>query len=68
MKNMNTNHKDIITSFVSNTVLHHVGMSWIIKTNKNLKHDMGKNNADRIKCDIWYNTNSFKKLHGKVFE
>ena len=29
--NMNTKYKDIITSFVLNTVLHHVGMSWIIK-------------------------------------
>ena len=35
-KNMNTNYKDIITSFVLNTVLHHVNMSWIIQTNKPL--------------------------------
>ena len=31
MDNMNTKYKDIITSFVLNTVLHHVGMSCIIK-------------------------------------
>ena len=36
MKNMNTNYKYIITSFVLNTVLHHVGMSWIIKKNQHL--------------------------------
>ena len=27
MDNMNTNHKDIVTVFVLNTLLHHVGMS-----------------------------------------
>ena len=32
MKNMNTHYKYIITLFVLNTVLHHVGMSWIIET------------------------------------
>ena len=32
MNNMNTNYKDIITSFLLNTVLHHFGMSWIIET------------------------------------
>ena len=32
MNNMNTNYKYIITSFVLNKVLHHVGMSWIIET------------------------------------
>ena len=31
MYDMNTKHKDITTSFVSNTVLHHVGMSYIIE-------------------------------------
>ena len=30
MDNMNTTYQDIITSFVLNTVLHHVGMLWII--------------------------------------
>ena len=28
--NINTKYKGIITFFVLNTVLHHVGMSWII--------------------------------------
>ena len=37
MKNMNSNYKDIITLFVLNTVLQHVGMPWIIETNKNLE-------------------------------
>ena len=34
MTNMNTNYRDIITSFVLNTMLHHVGMSWIIEAKK----------------------------------
>ena len=46
MKNMNTNFKDIITLYVLNTVLHHVGMSWIIKTNKHLEYDMENNIPD----------------------
>ena len=32
MKNMNNNYGYITTSFVLNTVLHHVGMSSIIET------------------------------------
>ena len=34
MKNMNTNYKDMITSFLLNTVLQQVGMSWIIETHE----------------------------------
>ena len=30
MDNMNTTYQDIITSFVLNTMLHHVGVLWII--------------------------------------
>ena len=30
MDSMNTKYKDIITSFLLNTLLHHVGISWII--------------------------------------
>ena len=39
---MNTNKKNIITSFMLNKVLHHVGMSWIIETHEQLKYDRGK--------------------------
>ena len=45
MNNMNTNYKYIITSFVLNEVLDHVGMSWIIETHKQLKYDMDKHNT-----------------------
>ena len=44
MNNMNTNYKDIITKFVLNTMLHHVGMSWIIETNKKIEDDIDKHN------------------------
>ena len=33
---MNTKHKYIVTVFVLNTLLHNVGMSWIIETQKHL--------------------------------
>ena len=68
MKNMNTNYKDIITSFVLNIVLHHVGMSWIIETNKYLEYDMDKNNPDFMTGGPWYNISIYEKIHGKLFE
>ena len=46
MANMNTTYQDIITVFVLNTVLHHVGMLYIIKTNQHLEYDMDKHNSD----------------------
>ena len=42
---MNNNYKDIITTFVLNTILHHVGMLWIIETHKKLQYDMAKHNS-----------------------
>ena len=48
MDNINAKYQYIITSFVLNTVLHHVGMSWIIERNEQLKYDMEKNNSDYI--------------------
>ena len=44
MDNMNNNYKDIVTIFVLNTFLHHVGMSWIIETHEQLEYDMDKHN------------------------
>ena len=62
MKNMNINYKYIITSFVLNTVLHRVVMSWIIETHENLKYDMEKHNPDWITGGPWYKTYICKKL------
>ena len=68
MNNMNTKYKYIITSFVLNTLLHHVGMSWIIETHEQLKCDMKKNNPDWITGGPWYNKSICKKIYGTVFE
>ena len=37
---------EIITKFVLNAILHHVGMSWIIRSNKEMKYDMDQNNHE----------------------
>ena len=68
MKNKNTNYKDMITKFVLNTVLHHVGMSWIIENKQQLEYDIAKHNPDWITDVPWYNTYICRKLHGTVFE
>ena len=58
---MNTNYKDIFTLFVLNTLLHHVGMSWIIETHEQLKYYMDKHNPYLITVGTWYNTSICKK-------
>ena len=68
MKNMNTYYKDIITSFVLNTVLQNVGMSWIIETNQHLDYYMDKHGPNWTTGGPWYNTSICEKLHGEVFE
>ena len=65
MKNMNTHYKDILTSFVLNMVLHRVGMSWIIKTNKDLGYDMDQDNSDWMIGGPWNNTYICKKITWK---
>ena len=37
---MNTTYEDITTTFVLNTMLHHVGMLWIIETHEQLQYNM----------------------------
>ena len=65
---MNTTYQDIITSFLLNTMLHHVGMLWIIEAHEKLQYDMYKHISDWMRGDPWYNTYICKKLYGKVFE
>ena len=43
--NLNTIYQDIFTTFVLNTMLHHVGMLWKIETHEQLKYDMDKHNT-----------------------
>ena len=40
VNNLNTTYQDIITTFVLNTILHRVGMLWIIETHEQLQYDM----------------------------
>ena len=60
---------EIITKFLLNAILHHVGISWIISSNKEMKYDMEKNNhQDWLNKGTWYNTFICLKLHGRMFE
>ena len=63
MDDMNTTYQDLITSFVLNIFLHHVGMLWIIEINIHLEYDMDKHNSDWMTGGPWYNTSICKKLH-----
>ena len=61
--NLNTTYQDIITTFVMNTMLHHVGMLWIIENDEQLKYDMDIQSSDWLTGGPWYNTYICKKLH-----
>ena len=60
---MNTKYQDIITTFVLNTMLHHVGMLWINKTHEQLKYDVEEQNSEWMTGFLWYNTSICKKIH-----
>ena len=55
-------------NFLLNTILHHVGMLWIIETNEKLQYDMDEQNSECMTGGSWYNTYICKKLHGILFE
>ena len=65
---MNITYQNIITTFILDTTLHHVGMLWTIENHEQLKYDMDIQNSDWMKSGPWYNTYICKKLHGKLFE
>ena len=59
----------MISKSVLNAILHHVGMSWIISTNKEMNYEIGENNhQDWLDKGPWYNTYICLKLHGSIFE
>ena len=59
----------MITKFVLNAILHHVGMSWIICSNEEILYEMGKSNhRDWLNKGLWYNTAICSMLHGSLFE
>ena len=49
--------KEMSTKFVLNTKLHHVGLSWIISSSKQMKYDIKENNhPDWLNNGPRYNT------------
>ena len=44
--NLNTTYQHIITTFVLNTMLHHIGVIWIIENHEDLKYDIEIQNPD----------------------
>ena len=65
---LDTTYQEIITTFVLNTMLHNVGMIWIIENHEELKYDTDIQNSDWLTGGLWYNTYIYKKLHENLFE
>ena len=65
---LETKYQEIFTTFELNTMLHHVGMIWIIENNEVVKYDMDMKNSDWFTDGPWYDTSICKKLHEKLFE
>ena len=51
-------------------MLYHVGMSWIIRSNKEMEYEIKtkNNHLDWQNKGLWYNKNICYKLHGIKFE
>ena len=65
----NTTFDEIITKFVLNEILHHVGMSWIISSSKERKYEIDENNHRYwLNKGTWYNASIYLKLYGITFE
>ena len=59
----------MITKFVLNVILNHVGMLWIICSNGEMKYEIGEiNHPNWLNKGHWYNTDICSKFHGKMFE
>ena len=59
-------YDEIITKFVLNAMLHHVGMSWMISSNKEICYEINTE-SNRLYClnkGPWYNIKICSKLHG----
>ena len=63
-------YDEVITQFVFNAILHHVGMSWIISTKKEMDYDNFTNikKLEWFDTGPWYNKNICSKLYGTTFE
>ena len=60
----------MITPFVMNSMLHHVGMSWMISSKKEIDYDNFNNtrNLGWFETGPWHNKNICSKLYGTTFE
>ena len=60
----------IITPFVMNSMLHHVGMSWMIILKKEMDYDNFTNSKNLGWFDTgpWHKKNICSKLYGTTFE
>ena len=52
-----------------NAILHHVGMSWIICSNEEIKYEIDESNhQDCFNKVPWYNIAICSRLHGSLYE
>ena len=60
----------MITPFVINSMFHHVGMSWMISSKKEMDYDNFTNteNVGWFETGPWHNKNICSKLYGTTFE
>ena len=50
-------------------MLHHVGMSWTISSNREMEYEMNRtNNQDWLNKCTWYSRYICSKLHGSRFD
>ena len=59
----------MITPFVMNSMLHHVGMPWMISSKKEMDYDNFSNhqNVGWLETGPWQNKNICSKLYGTTF-
>ena len=66
---INSTLEEMISKFVLNEILYHVGMSWIICSSEKIKYEMEESNhTDWLNKVPWYNTAICSRLHGSLFE
>ena len=63
-------YDEIVTKFVLNEMLDHVGMSWIISFNREIEYEINteSNHLYWFNKSSWYSRNISSKLHGSRFE
>ena len=62
-------YDEIVTNFLLNAMLHHVGMSWIVISTREMEYEMNKtNHQDWLNKGPWYNISICSKLHGSRFD